>query len=76
MINFQAVWKFSWRIVLIALAYMAGLLIAGFIGEMPGMQTATEADRGPSLIQLFAAGLLLGVFLGFYASEVKYEGHH
>jgi hypothetical protein len=70
-------WRFSWHSILVALGYLAGLILAGMIGGMLGVKLSTDADRSSSFANLFVASLLLGVFLGPFASRLALSrGQH
>ena len=64
----QAVWKVVWRSVLVALGYVIGLVLAGMIAGMLGVKLASGAGAGSSILVLFAASVLVGVFLGPFAA--------
>ena len=49
---------------------MAGLILAGIIGAIFGEEIPTEAGKSSNLVQLFIASMLLGVFLGPFASRL------
>jgi hypothetical protein len=53
-----------WRSLLVALGYVAGLIIAGMIAAMMGAQMATSTNSGASFTWLFISSLLLGFTLG------------
>jgi hypothetical protein len=77
MSTLQIFWKYSWRSILVALGYMAGLILAGIIGAILGVQLSTAAARESSFILLFITGMLLGVFLGPFASRLALaRGQH
>ena len=77
MSNLQIFWRFSWRSVFVALGYLTGLILAGMIGVMLGETLSTDADSTSSFAKLFVASLLLGVFLGPFASRLALSrGQH
>ena len=61
MSSLQSILKFSWHTIVVALVYMAVLIVAGIIGAMPGMQPATKAGRWSSFTLPFIASLLQNV---------------
>lgn len=70
-------WKYTWRSVLVALGYMAGLMLAGIIGAMLGVRLPTEASRDSGLVLMFVTSMLLGIFLGPFASRLALSrGQH
>jgi len=70
----QILWKYSWRGLLVAFGYMAGLVLAGIIGSIFGIQAATAASRESIFIVFFIASMLLGVFLVHFASPLDLSG--
>ena len=77
MSNIQHFWRFSWRSIQVALGYLAGLILAGMIGAILGEKLSTEANSTSSFAKLFIASLLLGVFLGPFASRLALSrGQH
>ena len=77
MSTLQHFWKVSWRSILVALGYLAGLILAGMIGAILGEKLSTEANSISSFAKLFVASLLLGVFLGPFASRLTLSrGQH
>jgi hypothetical protein len=77
MTTFQNSWRFSWRSMLISLGYLTGLFLAGMIGAMLGETLSIEANNIFSFAKLFVASLLLGVFLGPFASRLTLSrGQH
>src|SRR5512142_1853131 len=78
MSNIQHFWRFSWSSILVALGYLAGLILAGTIGAMLGEKLSSAgADSASSFTKLFVASLLLGVFLGPFASRLALSrGQH
>jgi hypothetical protein len=66
----QVFLKFSWRSLLVALGYIAGLMIGGILGAMLSQQLSSQAGRESSLLLLLIASLLLGAFLGPFASRL------
>jgi hypothetical protein len=67
----QILWKTTWRSVLVALAYVVGLVLSGAIGALIGWQAASGSGSGQSLIWLLLSIVLLGAFLGPLASQLK-----
>jgi hypothetical protein len=61
----------TWRSVLVAAAYVAGLLVAGMIGALIGAQMPTSTRNGTAFLWLFISSVLLGVLLGPLASRLK-----
>ena len=78
MSTLQHFWKVSWRSILVALGYLTGLILAGMIGAMLGEKLSSAgADSTSSFAKLFVASLLLGVFLGPFASRLALSrGQH
>ena len=78
MSNLQHFWKFSWRNILVALGYLAGLILAGMIGALLGEKLLSAGTNSTSsFATLFVATLLLGVFLGPFASRLALSrGQH
>src|SRR5512146_1109099 len=77
MSNLQIFWRFSWRSVFVALVYLTGLILTGMIGVLLGETLSTDADSTSSFAKLFVASLLLGVFLGPFASRLALSrGQH
>jgi hypothetical protein len=77
MSNLQTFWRFSWRSILVALGYLTGLILAGMIGVMLGEKLSASVNSTSSLAKLFVASLLLGVFLGPFASRLALSrGQH
>ena len=77
MSNLQNFWRFSWRSILVALGYLIGLILAGMIGAMLGEKLSTDANSTSGVARLFIASLLLGVFLGPFASRLALSrGQH
>ena len=64
------IWNYSWRSVLVALGYLAGLILAGIIGAIFDEEIPTEAGNSSNLVQVFIASMLLGVFLGPFAARL------
>jgi hypothetical protein len=69
--SFQKIFGITWRSILVAFGYIAGLLLAGIIGSMFGWQPSANPDNGKSFILLFISTILLGVFLGPLASRLR-----
>lgn len=71
MSNLQTFLKFSWRIALVALAYMTGLILAGMVGAILGGKLSAESGKGSNFILLIIASLLVGAVLGHFASRLS-----
>jgi hypothetical protein len=67
----QIVWKTTWRSILVALGYVAGLMISGIVGAMIGWQASAGSGSAQSFVWLILSMVLLGVFLGPLASRLK-----
>lgn len=67
MVNSQHFLKFLGKCVLVALGYLAGLFLAGLVCSLLGIQLSADTD-GSRFILIFISCMLLGVFLGPYAS--------
>jgi hypothetical protein len=67
----QIVWKTTWRSILVALGYVAGLMISGIVGAMIGWQASAGSASAQSFVWLILSMVLLGVFLGPLASRLK-----
>lgn len=77
MSNLRIFWRFSWRSILVALGYLTGLILAGMIGGMLGEKLSTDTNSTSGFARLFVASLLLGVFLGPFASRLALSrGQH
>ncbi len=63
--------KFLWSSVLVALGYMTGIVVAGMIGAVFGLQVSAQAAHKSSLILLFIGMILLGAFIGPFASRLS-----
>jgi hypothetical protein len=63
--------KFFWSSVLVALGYMSGIFVAGMIGTVFGLQISAEATHNSSLILLLIGTVLLGAFIGPFASRLS-----
>jgi hypothetical protein len=73
----QMFFRLSWCSLLVGFAYMAGLILAGIIAAMFGVRLSAESSKASSLILLFIASGLLGVFLGPLASRLTLSrGQH
>jgi hypothetical protein len=73
MSNLQNFWRFSWRSVLVALGYLTGLILAGMLG----VKSTTGANSTSIFVNLFVASLLIGAFLGPFASHLALSrGQH
>ena len=73
----RMIWKNSWRSFLVALGYVAGLILAGMIGGLLGAQMASSTRNEMAFTWLFVASILLGVFLGPLASRLSLSrGQH
>src|SRR5512138_560238 len=64
-------WKFLWSSILVAFGYMIGIVIAGMIGAVFGLQVSAQAAHKSSLILLLIGTTLLGVFIGPFASRLS-----
>ena len=73
----QRIFGITWRSILVAVGYIAGLMLAGIIGGMLGWQPSADPNDGKNLALLFISTILLGVFLGPLASRLKLSrGQH
>lgn len=69
--------RFAGRSIVVALAYIAGLMLAGVIGSIFSERLSTQSDRVSGVILLFVASILLGIFLGPFASRLTLSrGQH
>lgn len=76
MSDFQSFLKFLGKCVLVALGYLAGLFLAGIICSLLGIRFSAEAS-GSRFILIFISCMLLGVFLGPFASRLSLSpGQH
>jgi len=66
----QMVWGNTWRSILVAIGYIAGLILSGMIGAMMGAQIATSTSNQVTFTWLFVSSVLLGFFLGPLASRL------
>jgi len=66
----QMVWGNTWRSILVAIGYIAGLILSGMIGAMLGAQIATSTSNQVTFTWLFVSSVLLGLFLGPLASRL------
>ncbi|MFN2133888.1 MAG: hypothetical protein ACK2VD_25430 [Anaerolineae bacterium] len=64
MIAVRSVWGIAWRSSLVALGYIAGLVVAGVIGGLLGFQVSSDQSSSVSFAWLSLSALLLGWFLG------------
>ena len=62
--------KFLWSSVLVALGYMTGIVVAGMIGAVFGLQVSAQAAHKSSLILLLIGTIFLGAFIGPLASRL------
>jgi len=63
--------KFFWSSVLVVLGYMTGIFVAGMIGAFFGLSMLAEATPTSSLVQLVIGTILLGAFIGLFASRLS-----
>ena len=68
--KFLIFWRFFWKSILVALGYMTGLILAGMLGSMLGVKSTTGANSTSIFVNLFVASLLIGAFLGPFASRL------
>lgn len=61
----------TWRSVLVAFGYIAGLMLAGMIGAMAGAQMATSMRNASAFNWLMVSSLLLGIILGPIAARLQ-----
>ena len=71
MISVRAVWRMVWRSTLVALGYMAGLIAAGIIGGLLGVQVSGDQNSNVSFAWLALSGILLGLLLGPLAARLS-----
>ena len=64
-------WKFFWSSVFVALGYLTGIVLAGMVGAVFGLQVSAQAAHKSSLILLLIGTTLLGVFIGPFASRLN-----
>jgi hypothetical protein len=57
--------------VLVALGYMIGIFVAGMIGALFGLQVPAQVAQPSRLILLLIGTLLVGVFIGPFASRLN-----
>jgi hypothetical protein len=77
MININRSVNFLGKCVLVAIGYLAGLFLAGFLCSLLGFSLSTKGGSGSSFILIFIASMLLGVLLGPYASHLPLSsGQH
>jgi MFS family permease len=62
--------NFVWRNLLVAAAYLAGLMLAGVIASILGERISAGSGNRPSFLLLFIASILLGVLLRPFASHL------
>ena len=67
----QTFWKTTWRSILVALGYVAGLMISGVVGALIGWQASAGSGSGQSFVWLILSMVLLGAFLGPLATHLK-----
>jgi hypothetical protein len=66
----RAFLNFLWRSGLVAVAYLAGLILAGVIAAVLGERLSAGSDNRASFLPLFMASILLGVLLSPFASHL------
>jgi hypothetical protein len=64
MIAIRTVWGIIWRSTLVAFGYIAGLIVAGVIGGLLGVQVSGSQSSSVPIAWLFLSSILLGLFLG------------
>jgi hypothetical protein len=64
MIAIRIVWGIIWRSTLVAFGYIAGLIVAGVIGGLLGVQVSGSQSSSVPFAWLFLSSILLGLFLG------------
>jgi len=62
-----------WRSVVVAIAYFAGLMLAGMLGALVGWHASasSSASTSTSRLVMLASVLWLGIFLGPVARRLK-----
>lgn len=77
MINTHPLLIFLGKCALVAIGYLAGLFVSGIICSLLAIQLSVEAGSGSRFILIFIATMLLGPFLGPYASRLSLSsGQH
>ena len=71
MMHLKSILGLAWRSVLVAVGYLAGIMVAGVIGGMLGWQTGSGSNAGNGLVVMLVSVVLLGVFLGPVAARLK-----
>lgn len=66
----QPFWNTTWRSVLVAISYVAGIMLAGVVGGMLGWEMSAGSGSENAFVFLMASVLLLGVFLGPVAARL------
>jgi len=70
-------WGSIWRSLFVAVGYVTGLMLAGMLGALLGVQMETNTSGASSLIWMILAAFLLGIFLGPFASRLSLtRGQH
>jgi hypothetical protein len=73
----QVFWKITWRSALVAVGYVIGLMLAGIIGAILGVQMGADTSGASNFMWMILAAFLLGVFLGPFASRLSLtRGQH
>jgi hypothetical protein len=73
----RTMWRITWRSVLVALGYLAGLTAAGMVGGILGMVAPANQSSTSAFGWVVIAGILLGVFLGPLAARLSVSrGQH
>jgi len=73
----RTMWRITWRSVLVALGYLAGLTVAGMVGGILGMVAPANQSSTSAFGWVVIAGILLGVFLGPLAARLSVSrGQH
>ena len=71
MSTFQVFWKTTWRSALVAVGYVIGLMLAGIIGAILGVQMGAGTSGASNFMWMILAAFLLGVFLGPFAARLS-----
>ena len=61
--------RLIWSSVLVALGYITGIFVGGMIGAILGLQVSAQAVHESNLILLLIGTILLGAFIGPFASR-------
>ena len=67
----QVFWKTTWRSVLVAVGYVIGLMLAGMIGAILGVQMEADTSGAANFVWMILAAFLLGIFLGPFAARLS-----